>query len=286
MKIVTDCAADMTIEEAKELGVIVAPLYIQFPEGELNSDDLTVDEFFDRLKKMAPEIPTTALPSSETFRKIYTELEETDDEILSIHISSGLSSTVNAAIMAASELKESLVKCFDTLTLSGGQRFHVLAAYNLAKAGWSREAIIERLEQIRAKTEVIYTLDTLTYLARGGRIGRVQALAGMLLHIKPIITVEHSDGKYSTVGKTRTINQALEMITNTLSGKFEQTAVWVSIVHGQFAEQAEALAELLRKKMNIQKLEFIRVSPVLGVHTGPGLVGATVAPYDLMGENS
>ena len=195
MKIVTDCAADLSAEERETHGVVEAPLYIQFPEGEVNAADITPDEFYDRLEAMRPAIPTTAQPSAGIFHSLYEKLAETKEQILSIHISSGLSGTINSAIQGAAQMKEKLVSTVDTMTLSGGQRFQVLAAAQAAKAGWNMDAIKERLDVIRAKTEVIYTLETLEYLARGGRIGRVQALAGSLLNIKPVIRVDHADGK-------------------------------------------------------------------------------------------
>jgi fatty acid-binding protein DegV len=95
MKIVTDCAADMSAEERESLGVVEAPLYIQFPEGEINSADLTPDEFYNRLESMRPDVPTTAQPSSGMFADLYQKLSETSMNIMSIHISSGLSGTFN-----------------------------------------------------------------------------------------------------------------------------------------------------------------------------------------------
>ena len=167
------------------------------------------------------------------------------------------------------------------MTLSGGERFQVLAAAKAAKAGWSVKAIIERLEKIRDNTEVIYTLDTLEYLARGGRIGRVQALMGSLLKIKPIIRVDHKDGKYSTVGKGRTIAQNLNTIVDHIAAMYGSIPLWVTVLHGRFGEGADELAKLLSERLNIKKMEIMRISPVLGVHTGPGIVGTAVMPMEL-----
>ena len=136
------------------------------------------------------------------------------EEVLSIHISSGLSGTIESARSGAAQLPGKVITIVDSLTLSGGERFQVLAAALGARAGRSKEFILERLSKIRETTEVIYTLETLEYLQRGGRIGRVQALAGSLLGIKPLIRVEKSDGKYSTMGRARTIPKALETIAN------------------------------------------------------------------------
>jgi DegV family protein with EDD domain len=282
MKIVTDCAADIPFDEREILGIVEAPLYIQFPEGEVNSADLTPDEFYNRLEAMRPQIPTTAQPSSGMFADLYKKIAESSKNILSVHISSGLSGTFNSARLGAEQVKNAVVNVFDTMTLSGGERFQVLAAAMAAKAGWGIEAIKERLSTIREQTEVIYTLETLDYLARGGRIGRVQALMGAALKIKPIIRVDRADGKYSTVSKSRTIPQALESIADHLHEMYKDTPLWVTVLHGRFHDGAEALSSILSERLNAAKIEVMRISPVLGVHTGPGIVGAAVVPIKLM----
>lgn len=281
MKIVTDCAADMPQEELTALGITQAPLYIQFPEGEVDSSDITADAFYDRLEAMRPVIPTTALPSSGAFEELYNRLAGAGEQILSIHISSGLSGTFNSARVGAEHAKPK-VDTWDTMTLSGGQRFQVLVAAWADRAGWELGRILERLEKVRDNTEVIYTLETLEYLAHGGRIGRVQALMGSVLKIKPIIRVDHADGKYSTVSKSRTIPQALDGILDHLHQTFADKPVWVNVLHGRFANAAEEMAAKAKGRLNIGKLEVNRISPVLGVHTGPGIVGAAVLPMSLV----
>lgn len=281
MKIVTDCAADLTPEEIAANSITVAPLYIQFPDGQVDARQISPDDFYTRLKAMEPAIPTTAQPSQGDFDKIYQETGEAGEEILSVHISSGLSGTINSARLAAQHVTGKVVQVVDTLTLSGGERLQVIAAAQLARMGVEKEAILKRLHEIQAATEVVYTLETLTYLARGGRIGRVQALAGVLLKIKPIIHVDPHDGKYSTLGKTKTVRQAMEQISDYLAGRYGQELLWVSIMHGQYAEKAQELAELLQTRLKVGRLEILRISPVLGVHTGPGIVGAAVMPMRL-----
>jgi len=284
MKIVTDCAADMPNEELERLGIVQAPLFIQFPEGEVNSADISADDFYNRLEAMRPKIPTTAQPSAGIFAELYRKLAETDKNIFSIHISSGLSGTLNSARDGGEQVKaEANVHFWDTLTLSGGERFQALAAALASKAGWAMESIHARLEKIREKTELIYTLDTLEYLARGGRIGRVKAIAGALLNLKPVIRVD-ADGKYTTVKTERTINKSINTIAEHVKGKYGDTPLWVNVLHGRFAEKADMLAKELQEKLNVAKLEMMRISPVLGVHTGPGIVGAAVVPMDLMSD--
>lgn len=283
MKIVTDCAADLQDVEVRNLDIIVAPLFIQFPEGEINSIEITPDDFYNKLESMSPKIPTTAQPSSGIFKQIYDKLNDLGEEVISIHISSGLSGTIQSARLGASQLSNAIVHVVDTMTLSGGQRFQVLAAAIAARAGKDKEFILDRLQKIRKATEVVYTLETLEYLRHGGRIGRVQALAGALLHIKPIIHVDRADGKYTTVAKERTMKASLEAITKHLSKLYPANVpLWVSVLHGRFEDQANQLAELVGSSLNIKKLEILRISPVLGVHTGPGIVGVAVVPYELM----
>jgi DegV family protein with EDD domain len=284
MKIVTDCAADMSAEELEQLGIEQAPLFINFPEGEVNAIEISADDFYNRLESMRPAIPTTAQPSSGIFAELYRKIAEMDKDIFSIHISSGLSGTINSAHDGGKQAApDANVNFWDTLTLSGGERFQVMAAALAIKAGWAMDAIQDRLLKIREKAEVIYTLDTLEYLARGGRIGRVKALAGSLLNLKPVIRVD-TDGKYSTVGNTRTLSKSISMIVDTAYEKYGNIPLWVTVLHGRFAEKAEELTEELKQKLNIAKLEMRRISPVLGVHTGPGIVGAAVVPMDLMSD--
>jgi DegV family protein with EDD domain len=285
MKIVTDSGGDLTAAEATELGITVAPLFIHFPDEEIKSSAISPDTFYDRLKAMRPEIPTTAQPSAGIFAEIYNQLAEKKEEILSIHISSGLSGTLQSANVGMKEAADAAVNLIDSLTLSGGQRFQVLTAAWAANAGWSKDAIVARLDQIRAKTEVIYTLETLEYLARGGRIGRVQALAGSLLKIKPVIKVEKADGKYSTVSKGRTMTRTMTSIVDYLAEQYDaQTPLWVSVLHGKIPDKAELLAEMVQERLSVAKMEILRISPVLGVHTGPGIVGTAVMPMSLVDE--
>jgi DegV family protein with EDD domain len=233
---------------------------------------------------MRPAIPTTAQPSAGIFAEIYRKMAETDKEIFSMHISSGLSGTINSAHDGGEQVKPEInVNYWDTLTLSGGERFQVMAAALAIKAGWTMDAIQERLKKIRENTEVIYTLDTLEYLARGGRIGRVKAMAGALLNLKPVIRVD-VDGKYSTVGNGRTLSKSMNMLTDSVREKYGTTPVWVTMLHGRFADKADLLAAEFKEKLNVAKLEVVRISPVLGVHTGPGIVGAGIVPMELMSD--
>lgn len=285
MKIVTDSAAEITREEMQAWGIHVVPLFIEFPDEEIAAGDIDPDEFYNRLRAMEPQIPTTAQPSVGMFLDTYRQLTATGEELLSIHISSGLSGTVNTARLASQQLSEAKITVVDTLTLSAAERFSVLVAAMAIKKGWPSHKIMERLTTIQKSEDIAFTLETLDYLARGGRIGRVQALAGSLLKLKPVISVEKTDGKYNTLGKGRTMQQTMKTIVDYFVTKFgTNMPLWITLMHGQIPDKAVIFEELLKSRLKVARLDVRRVSPVLGVHTGPSVVGAGVMPIELVGD--
>lgn len=282
MKIVTDDGADLLPEEIADMEITVVPFYIHFPDGELTSTEISRDEFYDRLRAVAPQVPTTASPSPGRFINIYRRLAEKGEEILSLHITGKMSSTYDDARLAA-EYSEADVNLVDTLSFSGGERFQVLAAALAARAGWAREAILGLLERIRNVTEMVFTLGTLEYLERGGRIGRVQALLGSVLKIKPVIIVDKEDSRFSTLARKRNLPQALRTIVEHLIETYGPTTpLWLSVLHGQLTEQAENLADMLRERLQVARLDVLRISPALGVHAGPEAVGVAAIPMHLL----
>jgi DegV family protein with EDD domain len=282
MKVVTDDGADLLPEEIEDMEITVVPFYIHFPDGELSSTGISRDDFYDRLRAVAPQIPTTASPSPGAFVRAYSSLAARGEEVISLHITGRMSNTFDDARLAA-EYSGADVSLVDTLSFSGGQRFQVLAAALAARAGWAKEAILELLEHIRSATEMVFTLGTLEYLQRGGRIGRVQALLGSLLKIKPVIAVDKRDSRFSAIGRGRTLPQALRMIVDYLLKVYgPATPLWLSVLHGQFAEQAQNLVGLLRERLQVARLDVLRISPALGVHAGPEAVGVAAIPIRLL----
>ncbi len=282
MKVVTDDGADLLPEEIAEMEITVVPFYIHFPDGELRSTEISRDEFYDRLRAVAPRIPTTASPSPGMFVKVYSELAARGEEVISLHITGRMSNTFDDARLAA-EYSGAEVSVVDTLSFSGGERFQVLAAALAARAGWAKGAILELLERIRSATEMVFTLATLEYLQRGGRIGRVQALLGSLLKVKPVIAIDKRDSRFSAVGRGRTLPQALRLIVeHLLRIHGPATPLWLSVLHGQFAQQAQQLVELLRERLQVARMDVLRISPALGVHAGPEAVGVAAVPIRLL----
>jgi len=282
MKIVTDDGADLLPEEIAEMEITVVPFYIHFPDGELVSTEISRDEFYTRLRKAAPHVPTTASPSPGRFINTYRRLAADGDEVISLHITSKMSSTYDDARLAA-EYAEANISLIDTLSFSGGQRFQVLAAALAARAGWAKEAIVGLVERIRNVTELVFTLGTLEYLERGGRIGRVQALLGSVLKIKPVIVVDKEDSRFNPLGRRRSFPQALRLIVDHLIKTYGPTTpLWLSVLHGQFTEQAQNLAEMLSEHLQVARLDVLRISPALGVHAGPEAIGVAALPMSLL----
>ena len=278
MKIVTDSGCDLTKEQCQELDVTMLPLKVQLGERTyLSGVDLTAEEFYELLDQ-TEQMPLTSTPSVGDFAETYQRLAETDPEILSIHISSGLSGTSNAARVAASQSKAS-VTVIDTLTLSSGTGWQVEAAARAVKAGWDKEQILKMLKQIQAATSAYFTLPDLKYLIAGGRISHLKGLLASLLGIKPIIEVNKADGKYYDIGKKRSFLKAVQEVLALILKKHpEGTAFRAQIVHASNPEGGEMLREAMNNLFHCEWLADCSIGPALGAHTGRGLVGLMHAP--------
>ncbi len=282
MQIVTDYAADISLEQLEGLEVHYLPLTVTI-DGKIyrSGVDITPDEFYE-LQATAKEIPTTSQPSPGDFADLYRSLAEKDPDILSIHISSGLSGTVNAARIGASMAPEANVAIYDTKTLSGAQGWHVEMAAKAVRAGWDKSRILSMLEQVTELTETLFTLSTLKYLIHGGRISHLKGLLASVLNIKPIISVEKEGGTYVTRGQARTITNAIDKLADIVASTYPlQTAMRMQILHSQFPTGAARLQERLDSIFKCNWLPQGPIAPVLGAHTGRGLVGVVFAPEAL-----
>ena len=279
MQIVTDHGADISPEQREGLDIHYVPLTITLGGCMYRGGvDISVEEFYELLERTG-EMPSTSQPSPGDFAELYRNLARTDPDILSVHISSGLSGTVNTARMGASMVPEANVTIYDTKTLSGAQGWHVEAAARAAKAGWSIDRIVTMLEQITAATDTLFTLSTLRYLIHGGRISHLKGLVASILNIKPIIGVEKVGGTYVTRGQTRTVDRAIDAIVSMVASVYPaNTAMRMQVLHGLCPEGAARLRAGLDRIFQCRWLPVSPIAPVLGAHTGPGLVGVVFAP--------
>jgi len=286
MNIVTDSGMDITPGVFSEIGVEVhqVPLIIDLDGKTYRSGvDIQPDEFYKLLTK-TDSLPVTSLPSPGDFVELYKRLAP-KGPILSIHISSGLSNTIQSAKTAAQMVPEAIITFIDTFTLSGAQGWQVEAAARAVKAGWPVEKIVELVAKVRAATETIYTLPDLKYLIHGGRISHMKGLLANLLHIKPLIGVSKTDGKYYERGKSPTFRRALEGIVNVIARDVsEGSDIRVQIGSTANPEGTDRLRELINSRFKCHWLPDSTVAPALGAHTGIGLVGAFYAPMSLFPE--
>jgi DegV family protein with EDD domain len=286
MQIVTDAGADLTPEQAEGLDYRSVPLVFTLEGVSYRSGiDVLPDQFYEMLAA-AHSYPTTSQPAPGEFATLYRQAAaEGDPEILSIHISSGLSGTLESAQLGAKQVPEARVTFFDSLTLSGAEGWLVEAAGRLNQAGWPLERILPVLERIRQNAETYYTLETLKYLEHGGRISHVQALLGQILDFKPIIGVDKTHGKYVMNSRERSLKRAIRKLAEVMAARFGVAEpMRLQVLHGHNASGAADLVQQLKGMFTGHFSPTGVIAPVLGAHTGPGLVGIVGAPLSVFAD--
>lgn len=284
MKIVTDSGTNVYLspEQLREFEIQVVPLSVTL-EGKTYREGLDIkdDDFYAKLE-VSEALPTTSQPSAGDFAALYRELAKTDPEILSIHMSSGLSGTINSARTAAAMVPEAHITVVDTKTLGVPAGWQVEAAARALKAGWPLQKVLDYFERISAATDVVYTLKELKYLIHGGRISHMKGLIASLLNIKPLIGVEKVGGTYEQRGQARSFERAIQNIAEYISHEVKQgTLLRVQVVHAQNQEGAEKLREEILKRFQCVMLPIERLSLVLGAHVGKSMIGVAFAPEEV-----
>ncbi|MDK2980847.1 MAG: fatty acid kinase fatty acid binding subunit [Chloroflexota bacterium] len=283
MQIVTDSATDTQMLQNDQLKVHIVPLKVNLGD-DLYRDgiDISADDFYLKLEE-SRDLPVTSQPSVGDFVEVYRKIAREDPDILSIHMSSGLSGTVDSARAAAELVPEANITIVDTKTLSAVSGWQVAAAFNAIKAGWSKEAILTKLDEISAAAHTFYTLKDLKYLIHGGRISHMKGLVASVLQIKPFIGVDKVTGKYIQVGQARSFSNALNGLVDTISKNLPSLeALKVQVVHTGNPEGAETLKERINKVFKCDWLPTGQISFVLGAHTGPSMVGVAFAPLRVL----
>jgi fatty acid kinase fatty acid binding subunit len=281
MQVVTDSGTDLHLspEQMAGLHLHVIPLTVTLDGRSYRETvDIQPDEFY-RLLAATEGMPATSLPSVGIFAETYRRLAATDPDILSIHISSGLSGTVNAARLGAAQAPEANVTIVDTKTLSAAAGWQVEAACRGAQAGWSVERILTLLARIGEASESLYTLNELKYLIHGGRISHMKGLIASLLNIKPLIGVEKVGGTYVQRGQARTFKGAVRGLADLIAREHAPgAALRVQVLHAANPEGAALLRAEVDRRFDCTWLPVGPLSLVLGAHTGPSMVGVAYAP--------
>jgi DegV family protein with EDD domain len=272
--LVTDSTADLTEETIKEFDIHVIPLKVRFTDREYIDGELSSNEFYQQLAQ-ASFLPKTSQPSPEEFKKVYRTLLADYEEIVSIHLSSGLSGTVNAARLGKEGLKGK-IHIVDSKCISLGTGLLVLEAGEQIKNGLKGTEVVKKLATVRRNIETLFTVNTLEYLQKGGRIGKVNGLVGSLLNIKPIIRVGE-DGIYHTQGMARSQTRALQQISKAFQNlSMGRRRIRLAVAHGAAEEAGLSLKGFLEKAFQLPTTVFTQVGPVIGAHTGPGVIGAAI----------
>ena len=281
MQIVTDSGTDvgLSAEERADLGIHIVPLVVTL-DGKSYQEGVDIDaDSFYPLLAASDSLPITSQPSAGVFAEIYRELAVTDPDILSIHITSGLSGTVNAARAGAELVPEANVTVVDTKTLSAAAGWQVEAAARAIKAGWSKEQILDLMKRVSDASDSIYTLKELKYLIHGGRISHMKGLIASVLNIKPLIGVEKVNGTYVQHGQMRTFKRAVTGLVDLMAKQHGAgTALRVQVLYSYNPEGGAMLREQVDQRFDCTWLPIGPMSLVLGAHTGESMVGVAYAP--------
>jgi DegV family protein with EDD domain len=277
IKIVTDSTAYLPQETVEKYDIRVVPLCVHFgKEAFKEGVELSNDEFYARLKE-ADVLPTTSQPSVGEFYNVFKELADAGHEIIVLTISHKLSGTYSSAIAAQRMLPEAKLDVIDSLSTSIGLQLMVEAAARATAAGVRREDIVAQILEIRDRICVLFVVDTLEYLAKGGRIGNAKALLGTLLKVKPILILQ--DGAIEPLEQVRikrkAVAQMLDLVEEHLDGTGPKAKV--AITHALVPAEAEEVRDEIASRLGCDLPCISTVGPVIGTHTGPGVVA--IAAY-------
>lgn len=276
--LITDSSCDLSSDVLIQNNISVIPLRIIYGDNEYRDGlDITPQEVYD---KFETEIPKTSMPAPGDFlEKIETLKKDGYTHCLVITISSGLSGTYNMCKMIEKEITDMKVEIIDSKALSMVLGFIVLEAAKLIKNNIPFDEIVEKVNRLKTKAKGFFIVDTLEYLRKGGRIGRVSAALGTVLNLKPIISID-DEGKYYSYSKVRGKKAAIEKLIEPLLKQLEQTKTNVAVLQGMAYDEAVVLMDRVKSFKNIGTVSMHQINPSLVVHTGPGLLGLAFYPIE------
>ncbi|OAS86099.1 DegV family protein [Metabacillus litoralis] len=271
VRIVTDSTIDVSKEILDEYEITVVPLSITIDNNTYTDGvDLTPSEFI-KMMKQSEELPKSSQPPTGKFLEVYDNLSKDGSAIISIHMTRGMSGTMQSA-QGAAQMSAADVTVVDSMFISKALGFQVIEAAKMAKKGYTKEQILQRVEEIRKNTTLYITVDTLDNLVKGGRIGRGKALIGSLLNIKPIASLQ--DGVYTPIGKVRSQSQAIKYLVKQFADDVKgKTVKAVGIAHADAFDLASKLKQAIADINPNCPVDISFTTPVISTHTGPGAVG-------------
>jgi DegV family protein with EDD domain len=274
--LVTDSTAYLPPDTIKQYDVHTVSLKVIVGDQTYDEEGgITKAEFFRLLADVATT-PTTSQPSAGEFIECYEQLIGDEDEIISIHISAGLSGTVPNALAAAQEVAPGRIHVVDSRTTAVGLMIMVVAAGKAIAAGRSCPEILSMLERMIDESCIYFSVDTLEYLHKGGRIGTASKWLGTLLNIKPVLYLR--EGKIEPLDKVRTTKKARARILDEVEQVVGQRPAHVAVAHIRAEEAAQELAERARERLNCASMYISEIGPTIGTHVGPGTLGLAACP--------
>ena len=269
--IVTDGTCSLTTAQGEQLGIHVAPIYVTLGEKTYRAGiDLDSEEFY-RFLSASKKLPTTAQPTVTDFVNIYNKLAEEAEEIVTIVISHHMSATIQSAEMAREQFDKVPVHIIDSESVSLGLGMMAIAAARAAEQGQNAQAVLKLVENLKQKINVIFTVNTLEYLHKGGRIGGATAFLGTALDIKPILYIKN--GRIEPLEKQRTRKRSISRLVELMEKNVGEKPVHVAILHGNVPEESRKLEQSIRGQFNCVELITSDMGPVIGTHAGPGTLG-------------
>ena len=270
--IVTDSSANLPMEWVHQYEIRVIPLNIQWgSEAFLDGTDITPNEFYTRLSH-DKSLPTTSQPSTQDFLRVFESLADKAEGIVVLLISSGISGTVAAAQAAAREFSRLPVEIVDTRVTSAGQVLAVLAAARTAAQRKSLQEVRQAADEVVQRLHFFFTVDTLDYLYRGGRINGASRYLGTALNIKPILFF-NSEGKIDALERVRTKRKALQRLIALAEERVSGRIIHAGIFHANAPQVAQEFREEVIQRLNCSEIFTVELSPAIGTHTGPGTIG-------------
>jgi DegV family protein with EDD domain len=276
--IVTDSTADLPSQLTRTRSITVVPLTLNF-EGRslLDGVDIRPSEFYRKLPN-ATTHPTTSQPSAGRFAETYAELLTDHADVISIHISEKLSGTYASAVQGAEMTDSKRVHVIDSQLVSMSLGLLTLAASEMVSRGDGASSIVDRVNAMREQVQTYFSVATLEFLRRGGRIGRASAMLGSVLQVKPVLCIR--DGLVTPLERVRTFDRALNRVVELTREVDRGKGLCVIVGHADAEADAERVARELES--NCETLMIQPLGPVVGAHAGPGVVGVGVYPADIL----
>ena len=275
--IVTDTATDIPQDLAEELSIFLAPVHVIINGKDYRDKiDITTAEFYRLLPNLDP-LPTTSGVNAGDFLEAFEKALEKAESIICLSIAGQLSVTLSSARAAKAALPEADITIIDTQTATAGEALIAIAAGKAAKEGKSKEEVISLIEELIPRVDTLFTVDTLEYFRRGGRLTATQALIGKFLGLRPILRLR--EGKIVPIARARSRQASIERLLEIMDGEVRGRDICAAIIHALVPEETERLKEEVLRRFNCREIYVLDdLGPTAGTHFGPGALGVGYYP--------